>query len=165
MPDTESPIFTVEASGDPVVLRINGRASYLTSAPVNQLFSHLFDRGQARVLVDFSGCTGMDSTFLGILAGAAMRIRRDFPGGRLELANLGPRNLELVRNLGLHRILSVRTGDPSRGDRGGASGGKALPSGEVEAGSILEAHENLVSADERNAAKFQDVIQYLKKEV
>lgn len=165
MADPESPIFTVEASGDPVVLRINGRASYLTSAPVNQLFSHLFDRGQSRVLLDFSGCTGMDSTFLGILAGAAMRIRRDFPEGRLELVNLGPRNLELVRNLGLHRILSIRTADDHPGDRSGASGGsEALSSGAVEAGSMLEAHENLVTADESNAAKFQDVIQYLKKE-
>lgn len=161
--EPEQPIFTVDASGEPVVLRINGRASYLTSAPVNQLFARLLDRGKTCFLVDFSDCTGMDSTFLGILAGTAMRIRREVPDGRLDLCNLNARNLELVRNLGLHRILTVRTDDPCE-TGAGSERMEALETGNVNARAMLEAHRSLVEADADNQAKFQDVIQYLEQE-
>ncbi len=166
MSKVEKPIFTVDASGDTAVLRIDGRASYLTSAPVNSLFAHLLDQGKCRFIIDFRKCIGMDSTFLGILAGAAMRIKREFPDGFMELCNLNTRNMELVRNLGLHRILSV---DSSMGEEEDSSekeekGFDALPSESVQAKSMLEAHRNLIDADCTNAAKFEDVIKFLEKE-
>jgi hypothetical protein len=167
MPQEEKPIFTVDASGEVVVLRIDGRASYLTSAPVNSLFGRLFDQGKGRFLVDFANCTGMDSTFLGILAGAAMRIKREFPDGFLKLARLNTRNLELVRNLGLHRILEIDLEakecppEASKPD----SQFEAIGSNPVESQSMLEAHRNLIEADEENSARFEDVIKFLEKEV
>ena len=165
MPQEEKPIFTVSLSGETAVLRINGRASYLTSAPVNSLFSHLMDQGKQKILVDFENCAGMDSTFLGILAGGALRIKKEFPDGFMGLCNLGPRNMELVRNLGLHRILTVvdsPDGGPSIPET--AATFEALESETVETDSVLKAHKNLIEADRENAAKFQDVIKFLEKE-
>lgn len=166
MPQELNPIFTVDATGDPVVLRIDGRASYLTSAPVNQLFSHLLDQGRVKFLIDFRRCAGMDSTFMGILAGAAMKIKREYPEGYLELCNLNTRNMELVKNLGLHRILTI---DSSMGEGDGEEndpddGFESLPNQTVESKSILEAHRNLIDVDRSNAPKFQDVIKFLEKE-
>ncbi|MBC2600954.1 STAS domain-containing protein [Puniceicoccus vermicola] len=166
MPEDEKPIFTVDASGEPAVLRIDGRASYLTSAPVNHLFNHLLNQGKCKFILDFRKCTGMDSTFLGILAGAAMRVKREFPEGYLELCNLNTRNLELVRNLGLHRILTVVSsmGEGEESDNEPDKGFESLPNQSVESRSMLEAHRNLVDADRSNAAKFEDVIKFLEKE-
>jgi len=164
MNEKNKSIFSVDASGDIVVLKINGRASYLTSAPVNNLFSHLLDRGKNQFLVDFKNCLGMDSTFLGILAGAAMRIRREFPDGGLELCRLNNRNLELVRNLGLHRILTIRGVDAPEDAGDENAKFETLLSGSVESNSMLEAHRNLVDADESNQQKFEDVIKFLEKE-
>jgi anti-anti-sigma regulatory factor len=166
MTEPEQPVFTVDASGDPVVLRVNGRASYLTSGPVSHLFGHLLDRRKNRFLVDFTHCTGMDSTFLGILAGAAMRIRREAPEGRLELCNLNDRNRELVRNLGLQKILSVHPPESCESTVDGKDPARfeSVDTGNVTSRSMLEAHRSLVDADAENASRFQDVIKYLEQE-
>ncbi len=164
MSDIEKPIFSVDTSAEPVVVRIDGRASYLTSAPVNQLFTRLLDQGRRFFLVDFRNCTGMDSTFLGILAGTAIRIRRETPEGRLDLCNLSERNFELVRNLGLHRILNV-IHEPTDAPSVESSSLESLGSDSVSSKMMLEAHRNLLEADADNAGKFEDVIEFLEKDI
>ena len=100
------PVFQADAYSDPIVIRICGRASFQNSAPLSTFFQEKVEQGPSRFVLDFADCTGMDSTFLGIIAGAAMETRR-IEGGYLALMRLGERNLELVRNLGLHRLAKV----------------------------------------------------------
>ncbi|MEM0967447.1 MAG: STAS domain-containing protein [Verrucomicrobiota bacterium] len=162
MAEKDQPVFTVDVSGDPVVLKINGRASYLTSGPVGSLFSLLIKEGKRHFIVDFGGCSGMDSTFLGLLAGAALRLQRKTSDGTMELWRLNARNRELVNDLGLDRLLTIRTEpDPQHGVEGDF---ETLKSANVGTDSMLEAHQDLVKADESNAEKFEDVIQYLERE-
>jgi hypothetical protein len=97
-----------------------------------------------------------------------VELRKLEPAGSLIVARVGQRNLELLRNLGLHRLLVVDTGG-SIPEIGGGTG-QALPcSGprtELEnARMVLQAHENLVSADASNQSKFQDVLSFLKSRV
>lgn len=156
----ESSVFAVDTSGDPVVLRIEGRAGYLNSAPVDRFFRQMAAEGHPRIVVDCGGCTGMDSTFLGILAGAALRVRRVDPAGWIGLSRLSARNRELVENLGLHRLVSVEgEAPPPRPGRGD----QALEEGEVDRALMLEAHRRLMETDERNASRFEDVIRFLEK--
>ena len=54
--------------------------------------------------VDFQHCSSMDSTFLGILVGLALQLRKLEVAGKLTLINLVGRNLETVKNLGIHKI-------------------------------------------------------------
>jgi anti-sigma B factor antagonist len=166
MPDPAKPTFLVDAYADPVVVRIDGRASFANSGSLKDFFAEMIRQGKARFVIDFAGCTSMDSTFLGVLAGAALELRRRQPPGSLTLARVGERNLELIRNLGLHRLATVDAGDFSLGFSGG---GQALdPKARDEVASarlVLEAHENLVNADAANAAKFQDVLAFLRNRV
>ena len=71
----------------------------------------MIGQGKTRFVMDFQNCASMDSTFLGVLAGAALDLRRRHPPGSLVLCRVGRRNLELLRNLGLHRLLTVDAGD------------------------------------------------------
>jgi anti-sigma B factor antagonist len=166
MPDPAKPTFLVDAYADPVVVRVEGRASFANSGSLKDFFAEMLRQGKARFVIDFAACTSMDSTFLGVLAGAALELRRRQPPGRLILARVGERNLELIRNLGLHRLATVDAGD-FRLDFAG--GGRALdPKARDELASarlVLEAHENLVNADAANAAKFQDVLAFLRNRV
>ena len=61
-------------------------------------------------VVDFRDCTSMDSTFLGILVGLALELRKLKEKGQLTLVNLMGRNLETVQNLGIHKIATVSSG-------------------------------------------------------
>ena len=168
MADNDTPVFLVDGYSDPALLRIQGRASYLNCAPVSDFFKHMLAEGRNHVVVDFAGCTAMDSTFLGILAGAAMDFRKQKPPGKLTLVRLSERNLELVRNLGLHRILEVDAEGRSLNfdvDRAQTVATKVDGPAHASAESMLRAHEHLVEADKGNLKKFQDVLAYLRLQV
>ena len=163
MPDSTKPVFLVDAYADPVVVRIEGRASFMNSAGLKDFFAEMVRQGKKRLVVDFHRCASMDSTFLGVLAGAALELRRQSPPGQLTLARVGERNLELIRNLGLHRLASVDTGNQSMNPLGHTAPLTDQARSEIEqARLVLEAHENLVATDAENAAKFQDVMAFLR---
>ncbi len=165
--ESAKPVFLVDAYTDPVLVRIEGRASFMNSASLKSFFAEMTRQGRKRFIVDFAHCAGMDSTFLGVLAGVALELRKYLPAGTLMLARVGERNLELIRNLGLHRLAMVDSGTFAM------DFGTKAPQGltdqarsEMEgARLLLEAHENLVSADAANAAKFQDVLAFLRHRV
>lgn len=165
--DVIKPVFLVDAAADPVAIRIEGRASFQNSGCLAEFFKEIIAQGKSRVKIDFERCSSMDSTFLGVLAGAALQLRKLSPPGSLVLTRVGPRNLELVRNLGLHRILTVDTGTEAAAAPG--SSARLLtcaPKPELEnARLVLEAHENLVSADAANHEKFEDVMSFLRKQI
>jgi anti-sigma B factor antagonist len=168
MSDAVAPTYLVDASGDPVVIRIEGRASFQNSSSLQQFMAEMRRQQKQRFVIDFQACTSMDSTFLGVLAGAALELRKNAGGsGSLVLCRVGERNLELIKNLGLHRLLVV---DESGRGTPVVGAARALPlpakSNELDnARLVLAAHENLVAADESNRAKFQDVLSFLKARI
>ena len=160
------PVYLVAADSDPVVVRIDGRASFQNSACLRDFITEMLRQGKTRFVLDFMHCASMDSTFLGVLAGAALELKKISPGGSLTLARVGQRNLELIRNLGLHRLLTVDDG------AAGANLAKCDTALECQARTeaetarhVLASHENLISADEGNRAKFQDVLAFLRERV
>ena len=163
MPDSTNSVFLVDAYADPIVVRIDGRASFINAGGLKDFFSEMIRQGKRRFVVDFRLCASMDSTFLGVLAGAAIELRRQVPAGQLTLVRVGERNLELIRNLGLHRLAIVDPGTQTADPMGHSQALGNTARTEVEnARLMLEAHENLVAADPANAAKFQDVLVFLK---
>ena len=76
MPEAAAPTYLVDAASDPVVIRIEGRASFQNSASLQQFLSEMRRQGRSRFVMDFQACTSMDSTFLGVLAGAALSCAR-----------------------------------------------------------------------------------------
>jgi anti-anti-sigma regulatory factor len=159
---TTKPVYLVDAASDPVVIRIDGRASFQNSGCLRDFVMEMLRQGRRRFVLDFQRCAGIDSTFLGVLAGAALELKKP-PGGSLVAARVGQRNLELMRNLGLHRLLVVDSGVDQPGAEQCKTELNCEPKSEIEtARMILEAHENLVNADESNRAKFQDVLAFLR---
>ena len=164
--DTE-PTFQVDVSSRPILVHICGRANFLNCSPLRTFFRKMVAEGNYDFSLDFKHCEGMDSTFLGILAGLAIDTQRSDPKGSVALTGLGERNLELVKNLGLHRIVDIveNTNDQT-----------SKPSEEVERLTqesqtedekkemLIGAHEDLVKIDESNLAKFQDLLTFLKNE-
>ncbi len=167
MPDAAAPTFLVDAACDPVMIRIEGRASFQNSASLRDFITEMRRQNRARFVIDFQNCTSMDSTFLGVLAGAALELRKVGAEGSMVLCRVGERNLELIRNLGLHRLLTLDTGDGCAQLR--AVGTALAPQGRMNelenARLVLASHENLVAADEANRAKFQDVLSFLQNRV
>ena len=165
MNKTQQPTFLVSAYSDPVIVQINGKANYLNCNSFRIFIEKTVNEGHGHIVLDFKNCTGMDSTFLGILTGTALELRKQSPGGILILCNLSERNHDLVYNLGLQNLLTIDEDLMGVIDAAKKEQFSELKNVEVsDAKEVLKAHENLVKADEENAAKFQDVIAFLKNQ-
>ncbi len=161
MSDPQQPTFLVSAYTTPVVVKVNGKANYLNCNSFREFIETIIANGSRQIFIDFEQCKGMDSTFLGILAGTAIELRKLTPAGELVIGKLSERNYELICNLGLQNLLTV-----SKENSQSSEAFDALENQEVsEAKNILKAHENLTEANKDNISKFQDVIAFLRNQV
>lgn len=165
MSEQPEPQFLVNADSDPVAVRVEGKASFKNCARVKEFLDRMIDGGKTRFVMDFEKCTGMDSTFLGVLAGTAIRLRKMEPRGTLVISHLNERNRELVQNLGLTRLLIVDDGAVCETAEGSALKSTPVTDEITAARQVLNAHKNLIEADGGNEAKFKDVISFLQQQV
>jgi anti-sigma B factor antagonist len=148
-----------------VWVRVEGKGSFLNSTGLKDFSTAMINRGYREFAVDLKGCPVMDSTFMGTLAGIALRLR-EFGQGQLAVVNLNERNRNLLSNLGLDQLFSIGSAPPPPPTPDAT---QALESGAADkttqAQTMLEAHENCVAANPENAAKFKDVLEYLKQDL
>ena len=117
------------------------------------------------MVIDLEECVGMDSTFMGVLAGLAGRLKKTSQA--LELINLSEKNAQLLKTLGVDRILSFYQN--SHGHPQAAQKTESVPTDQATkkemAETALQAHEKLVQISEENLPKFKRVIELLKEDV
>src|SRR5882762_6910144 len=111
----------VARSADLGFVKVVGRGSFQNSGCLKAFYLQLLSDGVTRFVVDLNGCTYLDSTFLGILLGLGLKLK-DKGNGLLHILNASPRNLELLKNLGLDRLISIEGGGegPFGGEQGPA---------------------------------------------
>ncbi|HOW97978.1 MAG TPA: STAS domain-containing protein [Kiritimatiellia bacterium] len=153
-------------------IRVVGRGSFKISASLKEFAVHALDAGCRRIVLDMAECVGMDSTFMGVLAGLAFRLRA-VPEGRIVIVNLNPRTRGLLATLGLDEAVETHMAGATPADlepllaRGEAL--TELPAeerGQAEtARTMLEAHENLVRLSPENLPKFKDVLTFLREDL
>jgi anti-anti-sigma factor len=184
----------VARTGDLGFVRVVGRGSFQNSGCLKAFYLQLLKEGVNHFVIDLGSCTYLDSTFLGILLGLGLKLREN-GNGLLKILNASPRNLELLRNLGLDRLINVAgentpgesegriatavplAGAPGNGNNGGpmvVDGVKEenleslpcpIPTRAEAAPTILEAHEALMKFDPRNVPKFKDVVEFLREDI
>jgi anti-sigma B factor antagonist len=172
----------VARSADLGFVKVVGRGSFQNSGCLKAFYQQLLKEGVSRFVVDLDACTYLDSTFLGILLGLGLKLK-EAGNGLLHILNANPRNLELLRNLGLDRLIHIE----GAGDLGGGTGSNGsgavpsllngmkeehmeempcpVPTRAEAAPTILEAHENLMEFDPRNVPKFKDVVEFLREDL
>lgn len=165
MTETPTTQFLVNPDSQPVAIRVEGKATFKNCGTIKDFVTRMIAQGKRHFVFDFEACTGMDSTFLGVIAGAALQLRKAEPRGTLVLSHLNERNNELVHNLGLNRLLMVDDGRSVSATET-ASLQPAVVADEVAAArQVLEAHRNLIEADDKNEAKFRDVIEFCEQQI
>jgi anti-anti-sigma regulatory factor len=140
----------VARSGDLGFVKVVGRGSFQNSGCLKAFYIQLLKDGVKRFVIDLGACTYLDSTFLGILLGLGLKLREN-GAGLLNILNASSRNLELLRNLGLDRLIHVGGGDlpgdavasgtSKTGALSSSSGGNGNSSGAISVDEVKE--ENL----------------------
>jgi len=90
--------------GNKIFIRVTGRGSFKVSATLKQFIAEICaQQPVAFVVMDLSDCIGMDSTFMGVLAGLSGRLKQT--GKILELINLSEKNEQLLATLGVDKVV------------------------------------------------------------
>ena len=149
-------------------VKVEGKGSFQNSPGLKEFSKEMLDRGYRHFVVDLKGCPVMDSTFMGTLAGIALRLR-EFGNGSLLVCNANERNWDLLQNLGLNNLFEVELKASELAtdklvDAAPLDADHPIDRSD-QAECMIEAHEALVDADPENLARFKDVLEYLKQDL
>lgn len=159
------PSILVGTAQKTVWVRVEGKGTFLNSTGLKEFAKEMTNRGYREFVMDLQLCPVMDSTFMGTLAGIALRLR-ELGQGQLRVINLNDRNRDLLANLGLDQLFTIdqRT-TPLAGQAAQQPLDGSAPDRTAQAQTMLEAHEACIEANPENAAKFKDVLEYLKQDL
>lgn len=152
-------------------IRCEGKGSFLNSPAMKAFGSERITAGERCLVVDLAACTGMDSTFMGTLAGMATRLSA-LDGGVLQIADAGQRNRHSLEDLGLDFLIDIEPENTVWRDsidsiRANLTLNRPLGiSGKIhQASHVLEAHQVLADANEKNKTMFSNVVTMLESEL
>jgi anti-sigma B factor antagonist len=150
-------------------IKIIGRASFAPSVNFKLVINELRASGFERFVLDLTECVTMDSTFLGVLAGMALKLAGEQATDSavcLQLLNPNQRISDLLENLGVCHLFKTIHGSKVE-DLDYASSGvdEATPSRQEISATCLEAHETLMAINPDNVGKFKDVAQFLAEDL
>lgn len=158
----------VGVDGPVVWVRVAGRGSFLESGSLKEFGREMVNRGYREFVFDLQECAMMDSTFMGTMAGMALRLK-ELGQGHLRVIHCGARSRELLSGLGLDQIFEIQSDGASTGPRceilEKTERGEAGESKRAQATTMLEAHEALCEARPENRTRFKDVLEYLKQDL
>jgi len=166
MGEERKPMYQVCTHTGYAFVKVTGRASYLNCDPLRRFLRGMMEEGHRNYVLDFADCSGLDSTFLGILVGVALAVRSEGEEGEegsMTLLSLGERNLETVENLGIHRIAHVRAKLEMTDLDQLEAVGSGSDDESISAREVCEAHKRLMELNESNARKFHDVVSFLEQ--
>jgi anti-anti-sigma regulatory factor len=148
-----------------LLICVEGRGSFRTSSTLKQ-FVHrkLRDSSLNEIILDMAACTGMDSTFMGVLAGLASHPTCQ-SSHRFHLTHLSEKNEQLLKTLGVNRVVTYsREGEES--PTLDAQAQMTLEADQrTQAETSIEAHQNLVELSVENEAEFRSVIELLQQDL
>ncbi len=154
----------IARSRDAYRIKVEGRATFECSAPLRNLVHNIAPEGVRHVAVDLSACTGMDSTFMGVLAMIALRVRN--LGPLVEIIGCSESNRHLLDGLGLKQLFVHRSVEATTAD-GSGEWVEATPPETLrdKAETVLQAHETLIEAAPGNRDKFGAVVKMVRDDL
>jgi anti-sigma B factor antagonist len=167
------PVMSVAVVDHTAFVKIPGRANFTSSVDFKTLVTELRARGVDHYVLDLGECVTMDSTFLGVLAGIALRYvdgkQKDHNNTdklQLELLNPNARIADLLENLGVMDLFTIlHQQNPCTAIFEPLNNARPEPTREEISRTCLEAHQLLMSVNPDNIPKFKDVTQFLAEDL
>jgi anti-sigma B factor antagonist len=154
-------------NGKAVWVKVEGKGNFLNSGNLKEFAREMVQRGYREFVFDLEHCAMMDSTFMGTMAGVALRLK-ELGHGHLHVVHCGQRSRDLLTGLGLDQIFQIHANGSSAPQCEILS--NELPAEptvqkQQQAQQMLDAHEALCEAAPENFSRFKDVLDYLKQDL
>jgi anti-anti-sigma factor len=157
-------------NGERCCVRVHGRGSFTVSSNLKAFIERsVTEKNMKSVQIDLYECIGMDSTFMGVLAGISGRLAKK--GVSFLLVNVDEKNIHLLQTLGIDKVLKYQTiADTDAACICEVKGSAVdLSSPEearlVTAETMLTAHQALADLNAENVDRFKNVINFLEQDV
>lgn len=161
-------IILAATTDDAMYFKVGGRATFTCCIEMRDYAEKLLKGAFDVVAVDIEDCTGMDSTFMGLLAMLGIE-RMQNKLSNVTIINAGPSNMRLLEELGLTQLFDFANNPPlevewheifpiAENDRPAVI---SLEGGRL----MLQAHKTLMELDEGNVPKFRGVVDSLESEL
>lgn len=158
-----TPILTGQLE-EVVWLRPEGRGTFQESPLIEKFVTAAFKTGRRIFVIDLESCPGMDSTFMGMLAGLGIKFRKEGEGV-LNVVGTSDKTRASLQELGLHYLSNIENGEGPWIGRYEEFRAHLLPIGGgvdfdkmSQENHVLKSHENLVQADDSNLERFRTVL-------
>ncbi len=149
-------------------VRCEGKGSFMNSPKLKAWGDEELKAGTVHIVVDLETCTGMDSTFMGTMAGLAMRLAK-VENGLLEVASAGSKNKQSLEDLGLSALMQINPEQPLWVDQEASFRNSLTEYGLANSTDrtqhVFDAHKTLCDADESNNEQFSTVLDCLEAEL
>ena len=148
-----------------IYVRVKGLASMTNCLCVRDFIENMLDEGRRIIVMDLTECTGMDSTFMGVLAGAAT-YPRDTGTAKIGLAviNADASLVKLLNSVGLNELVLINPRHIETPDveyyHLAAQGSE-----EERVALVHHAHQHLLKASKQNERLFGDLVHVLEAEM
>ncbi len=157
-------------------VRVRGRGSFQVGPALKQFVASAMHQGCRTLIIDMEECSGMDSTFMGVMAGAALRLRKNECPGEVLVVNLDSKNVSLLETLGMANVVQMMPSPLSDDQRRRLGLPPADESAmnrletdnhdrDTAARTMLKAHRDLIRLDPENQPRFENVMTYLQAEL
>lgn len=155
--------FEVAVCDDTLYVRAVGLASMYNSSSLEAFANQQLAAGCRHVIFDLGECSGMDSTFMGVMAGL-VKGEGDLPPPRVTVVNAGPRNLRLLEGVGLTEVVKViRDWMASPGLETEILHNDL--SGEERLELVRRAHQKLIELNPKNREAFAPYLRLIEEEL
>lgn len=144
-----------------VLIRVSGLGDMHLAPTMNDFSKQALREGYQHFAVDLEPCTGMDSTFMGTLAGMASRIAEK--QGWLCLINVSAEHRRLLEMIGVWNLLTVREQFPLKPVLTERLYPVTDTRKRIEV--IHKAHQQLVAVDSKNRERFGAFLRSLEQEM
>lgn len=167
--------LTFHEFDDCLWIRCAGRGCFVNSPTLKSLADRYLDKGGSEIVVDLEVCPGVDSTFMGTLAGLARRCMGC--GGHLQVASPTQRTRASMESLGLDMLVDIDPPDAAwqfsleqrrqvlQGDEHAAAQEAQQMSEIARTRHVLEAHNTLRSMNRKNDETFGYVCETLEEDL
>jgi anti-sigma B factor antagonist len=149
-------------------VRCEGKCSFINSPKLKAWAEEQLKSGVTHIVIDLQVCTGMDSTFMGTMAGLAMRLVKT-PGGVLEVMSANEKNSQSLDDLGLSSLMQINPKSASWNGQEEEIRKSLIEYGKVHSSDrtqhVFDAHKTLCDADLSNTEKFSTVLDCLEAEL
>ena len=151
-----------------IYICINGRGSFKNSPSLKNYIKRRTHTSTLReIILDMKNCTGMDSTFMGVLAGLGGMIN-PMKNVSFYLINLSDKNEQLLKTLGVSKIITYYSNNNTSSDTLNSSSFKSInqkTDQKTNTKISLEAHKKLIEVNSRNKNEFKSVVELLEKDL